>query len=136
MQKVKTLYSDSDVLGYRILSDGENIQVNVLKDRTFPRTLSLEFDRVDRKNQSLSILNTGSVTADLSGCLIRSVKKDEMFVFPQGTCLEAGKTITVSCRDSSIPGDLIWDADSVFQKKKDEARLYDSFLNELARDLP
>ena len=135
-RNIKPYYSESQGLGWQILSDGQRCRVEVLKNREFPVTLDLEFQEVDRKGQSLTVRNRSSSAADLSGCLIRSVKHDELFLFPEGTLLGPGETLTVSCQDSLIPGDLTWDADSVWQKKQDEARLYDKNLNKLDENKP
>ena len=135
-RKIKALYSQCSGLGYQILSDGAHLQVEILKDQEFPRQLALSFQKVDRAGQRVTIRNDGDQEADLGGCLIRSVRKDEMYLFPDHTMLPPGKTITVACRDADIPGDLTWDADSVWQKKRDTARLYDRNLNMLDENKP
>ena len=134
--QIQAYYSESPGLGYCFLSDGKNIETKVLEDRDFPIELNLCFEEVNRSEQRVVIRNNGEDTADLSGCLIRSVKKDELFLFPEGTLLKPGEKITVACRDASLPGDLTWDADSVWQPKKDKARLYDQNLNLLDENLP
>ena len=133
---IKPLYSECDGLGWVLISDGYHLDSTVLKDRDFPKTLSLSFQEVDRPGQRVTVRNDGRQAADISLCLIRSVRRDELFLFPEGTVLKPGETITVACRDASSPGDLTWDADSVWQKKRDEARLYDRNLNKLAENIP
>ena len=135
-RKVQIYYSQSPGLGYSFLSDGNTIQTELLRDRDLPKNLKLSFASVDRPGQRVTVRNDREVEADLSGCLLWSVRRDELFLFPEGTFLAPGETITVACRDAEIPGDLTWDADSVWQKKKDEARLYDRNLNKLAENMP
>ena len=135
-RNIRGIYSQSEGLGYQFISDGENLRMEVLERKEFPKNLNLRFGEVRRREQWLSVRNAGSEQADLSGCLIRSVKKDEMFVLPEGTLLSPGEEIIISCRDSDVPGDLTWDQDSVWQETGDEARLYDSSLNKLDVNKP
>ena len=135
-RNIEPVYSECTGLGWAILSDGHDFRVEILKDRAFPVTLQLSFREVDREGQRVTVQNDGKETADLGGCLIRSVKKDELYLFPAGTLLAPGEAITVACRDASSPGDLIWDMDSVWQGSKDKARLYDRNLNKLDEDMP
>ena len=135
-RNIKSLYSESPGLGYEIISDGTDLEIRILRDRNLPKTLQLSFAEVDRFQQRVTVRNDGTEEADLSGCLIRSVRKDELYLFPEGIHLGPGQTISVSCRDAFSPGDLIWDADSVWQKKRDTARLYDRNLNLLDENKP
>ena len=135
-RKIDTLYSECAGLGWAIVSDGYDFDYQVLEDQNFPVTLQLSFQEVDRKGQRVTVRNDGKDDADLSGCLIRSVRRDELYLFPAGTCLAPGQTITVACRDASSPGDLLWDEDSVWQETRDKARLYDQNLNKLDENKP
>ena len=125
-------YSDGDCLDF--ISDGSSISVEPLQDRGLPRTEELSFAEVDRKNQAVSIRNDGEKTADLEGCVLISTRGDEIFHFPSGTVLDPGQTLTVVCRDSELAGDLIWEQDSVWKKKRDDALLYDRNMNLLDAD--
>ena len=49
-----------------------------------------------------------------------------MFVFPAGTVLSSGGTLSIGTRSSSEPGDLFWDDKKVVHRKKtDVIDLYD-----------
>ncbi len=98
--------------------------------------LDLQFAEVNREGQAITIQNVGSGAADLRGCTLISERGDEVYHFPAGTVLEPGAALTVVCRDSTLPGDLIWNEDSVFwnedsvwKKNGDNALLYDLNMN-------
>lgn len=84
--------------------------------------------------QYVTITNTSSDSLDLSGCYILSERGGEIFVFPQGTALAGGASITIACEDSKIEGDLTWPDEKVWHKSKsDAAVLYDPYGRELDR---
>ena len=94
-------------------------------------TADIVIQNIDKGAQTITLVNNGT-DADLSGYFIISEKGNEIFVFPQGAVLAAGKTLTVACRGGQ--GDYFWDDNKVWSKKDDEAGvLYDAFGNELAR---
>lgn len=95
-----------------------------------PPTASLTITDVSIENQTITIRNTGDIT-DLTGYFLYSDRGSELFVFPEGTILLAGESITVGCVGSNEA--LIWQGEtSVWHKsKKDVAFLYDRYGNEL-----
>lgn len=131
---IRCFYSESTGLGLDFSSDGKKINESVLKDRDLPQSLSLSFEEVDRKGQRVTIHNKGSETADLTGCTLYSLRRDEIFFFPDRTMLEPGKSLTVACLDAEKPGDLTWEQESVWQKKRDDAYLFDRNMNILDLD--
>lgn len=116
-------------------SDGTNLSIREVQDRELPCNLQLHFTEVNRKQQSVTIENTGNSTADLTGCTMISERGDEIYHFPAGTVLQPGETLRVVCRDSKLPGDLTWAQDSVWRKKGDNALLYDRNINLLDSNL-
>ena len=126
---VRCWYSECPGLALEFTSDGNTFTQSVLADRELPGSLSLSISRADRKNQRITIRNQGEDTADLSGSLLYSLRRDEVFRFPDGTSLEPGGELTVACLDADEPGDLTWEQESVWQKKRDDALLFDENLN-------
>ena len=94
------------------------------------RTADLCLESVSIADQTVTIRNNG-VTADLSGYYMHSDRGNEVYVFPTGTVLAAGESITVGCVGTN--GDLLWKGEtSVWHKsKEDNAVLYDRFGNML-----
>ena len=76
----------------------------------------------------ICLKNTGDGTADLSGWYLYSDRGDELFVFPEGTTLEAGASLSVSSLASESAGDLVWPDKRVWnEEKEDNAFLYDAY---------
>lgn len=83
----------------------------------------ITIENVDRDNQTVTLVNSGD-EVDISGYFIFSSKGSEVFVFPEGSVIEANSTFTVAC--VGYEGDFIWDIKNVW-KKDDTATLYDRF---------
>ena len=94
------------------------------------RTADLSLESVSIAAQTITIRNNGD-DADLSGYYIHSDRGNEVYVFPAGTVLAAGESISVGCVGTD--GDLLWKGEtSVWHKsKEDNAVLYDRFGNVL-----
>ena len=94
-------------------------------------TADVAIQEIDKDAQTITLVNNGT-DADLSGFFLLSVKGNEVFVFPEGTSLAAGDTLTVACQGGT--GDYIWDDRKMWSDKADEAGiLYDRYGNELSR---
>lgn len=90
----------------------------------------VRFVTVSKEDQLVVIENREKAAVDLSGWHIISVRGREMFVFPEGTILEAGDSITVACREYNGEYDLMWEENRVWHKdKKDNAVLIDVWGN-------
>lgn len=77
--------------------------------------------------------NTGTAETDLSGWYMITDRKNSLFVFPEGTVLQPGQTLTVAARSSSVSGDIIWDEKKpINSKKEDGVTLYDRYGNRIA----
>lgn len=91
----------------------------------------IEMLKIDKNAQAVTLKNNGS-DIDISGYFIYSERGSEVFVFPQGTLFEAGKTLTVACTGGR--GDFIWEDKKVWNTKKDDTGiLYDDKGNEVSR---
>ncbi|MBQ8400305.1 MAG: lamin tail domain-containing protein, partial [Clostridia bacterium] len=88
----------------------------------------LSITEVSVEKQIITIRNNGD-TADLSGYYIHSDRGNDVYVFPAGTTLAAGESITVGCVGTNE--DLLWEGEtSVWHKsREDHAVLYDLFGN-------
>ena len=94
----------------------------------------LAFTEVSKEKQSFTLTNNSAEPVDLSGFAVRSTRGNEVFIFPGGTVIEAGASITVACRNSASAADLIWDEKKAWaNSKEDYAVLIDRYGNELAR---
>lgn len=82
----------------------------------------------------LVLENTGSAPADLSGWFVSSERGGELFVFPEGTTVAPGATLTLSSLDSASAGDFVWQEKNVWHNSKDDpARLWDAWGREISR---
>ena len=80
-------------------------------------TVSVSMD-IDTDAQTVTL--TGDQDTDISGWLIWSEKGGELFTFPHGAALKAGKPLTVVCRGEGA-GDFVWDDKKVWSDKGGEA---------------
>lgn len=90
----------------------------------------LTFSAVSADEQTVDIRNNGTEAVDMSGYFLFSKEGSEIFVFPKGTILAPGKTVSVAGKGSAIPADFVWDESKPWSKtKKDTAILYDKYGN-------
>ena len=69
---------------------------------------------IDADQQTVTLVNSGSTEADLSGCVLYCSRTDALLRFPDGTILSGGQTLTVgSGGDFVFPGE-----DKPLNKKK------------------
>ncbi len=106
----------------------------IIPSGQLPQQLHLSLSAVDRKHQSVTVRNDDTEPAVLTGCTLISQRGDEVYRFPDDTRLAPGEEITVVCRDSEAPGQLIWPQDSVWKKNGDTALLFDENMNLLDED--
>jgi len=94
------------------------------------RTLDVSIQSIDVEAQTVTLENNGSSDADLSGCILFSVRSDALLRFPEGTRLPAGQTLTIGAGgEVSFPNE-----DKPLSKKKtNTVTLYDSFGTRLAQ---
>lgn len=77
----------------------------------------------DPKADTVTLSNEGQQTADLSGWFLRSDRGGEVFVFPEGTFLLPGNSLTVGSLTTDAATDLIWPEKNVWHNKKNDAAL-------------
>ncbi len=93
-----------------------------------PEPAGLTILEVDADDDRIALRNAGSAAADLSYCYLYTEKGDGLFVFPAGTALAPGATLTVGARDTEGGYDLLWDEKKVVSRKKPDAVcLYDGW---------
>lgn len=122
---IRPFYSESCGLALDFHTDGRSLTWDTVEDPESPAAHSISLADVDRKHQRVTIRNTGSQPADLSGCTLFSQRGGEAFCFPGQTCLPPEGTVAVACRGYERAGDLLWDAEDVWKKKDDAALLFD-----------
>lgn len=77
---------------------------------------------------TICVHNGGDTEADLSGWFIHSDRGGETFVFPEGTRLAPGCSLSIASLSSPDPGDLLWPDESVWHSTKDDtATLFDAY---------
>lgn len=129
---IEAYYSEGDPL--ELHSNGKELTMERFPDGSLPRSAELRLVQVNRAAQRVTIRNDGARKASLDGCTLISQRGDEVFHFPAGTTLLPGQTLTVACKDTALPGDLVWNMDSVWKKHRDTALLYDYNMNLLDAD--
>ena len=92
---------------------------------------SFEQIAVDKNSDTVAVKNSGTERTDLSGWMLISKKTEMLYIFPEGTVLDAGQILTVSADGT---GDLIWDAQNPI-RKNDTVTLYDRYGNVCATGL-
>ncbi|MDD3213217.1 MAG: lamin tail domain-containing protein, partial [Eubacteriales bacterium] len=93
----------------------------------------IEIVEIDKNAQTITLINNGT-EMDISGYMIFSQRGSEVYVFPQGTVMNAGQILTIACTDGE--GDLIWNDKKVWHAEKDDVGvLYDRYSSELSRFL-
>lgn len=78
---------------------------------------------LDKKAEFVELTNKSHSNIDLTGWYIVSVAGNQIFYFPDGYILEAGKSIKVASADAV--GDIQWSASNIWNNSKsDPAELY------------
>lgn len=77
----------------------------------------------DAKNDTVTLVNEGGQPVDLSGWYLRSERGGETYVFPAGTTLSPGGTLTLGTLTTKTATDLLWQEKNVWHSKKDDAAL-------------
>jgi competence protein ComEC len=97
-----------------------------------PAPAALHIKRIDLSAQTAVLANDGE-TVDLSGYMLMSEKGNEILVFPGGTVLPSGGTLTIACQGGT--GDVIWTGEKKVwnTKEPDPGVLYDRWGRELSR---
>lgn len=121
------------------------IQIRMADGQTEVKALS--FDVTDaiggvalvEKNvaqDTIWLQNQSDAIADISGWILYSDKGNELFVFPAGSRLAPGQTVSITTESSPIEGDYAWPEKKVWHKSKaDKAMLYDAY-GRLISELP
>jgi competence protein ComEC len=132
LKPAETLLTQDYIYGIKMTVD-TNGQVSISDLEPIKATANMEVISIDNEGQTITIINNGETT-DISGYFIFSERGSEVFVFPNGSIIDAGQRITISCNNSDVTGDYIWDDKNVWHKSNTDAGiLYDYFGNELAR---
>lgn len=89
-------------------------------------SFGVEVTGVDPSDDIITLKNNENGPADLSGWYMLTDRKNAFFVFPGGTVLQPGQSLTVGSRNAGGYCDLVWDEKKpVNRKKNDGVTLYD-----------
>ena len=93
-----------------------------------PATSGIRLAGKDNHADTVCIVNEGGDTADLSGWYLLSDRGSEVYVFPEGTSLAPGGSLTLGTLSTGATVDLLWPEKNVWHNKKDDAALlFDAF---------
>lgn len=127
---IKTYRTDKD--GTIVFtSDGTNISVNKPSSSngegsggSSNTSNTVKISNVDKSNEIVTIINTGSSDVNLSGWVLVSVTGNQRYTFPS-YMLKAGASVTVASGKAS--GDLKWTSSYIWNNdSSDPAQLYDA----------
>ena len=82
----------------------------------------------DNRADTLRIVNGSGEMVPLAGWFLRSERGGEVFVFPAGTTLEPGGSLTLGTLTTQEATDLLWPEKNVWHNQKDDpALLFDGY---------
>lgn len=92
-----------------------------------PEVSGLTVSISDEHTERITVRNGGKTAADLTGCYLITLKKEEAYLFPAGTVLQPGETLTIGTLSTLYDTDLIWEEKNIFSKRKEDGvTLYDA----------
>lgn len=101
----------------------ENGKIDLSDAKAPDNTADISIESISKDDQTFVIKNKGDETTDLSRWFIVSERGGEIFVFPDGTTIDSGKSLTVACSGFTGDADLIWDDSRVWNRNKDDRGL-------------
>ena len=114
--------------GVLVTLRGGEAEVQAAADELPEAVSGVYFSDKSVAQDMIEVRNGGEEAADLSGWYICSERGKEVFVFPEGAVLAAGRAFTVGSLASEDAGDFLWREDRVWHKSKDDkASLYDAY---------
>lgn len=115
--------------GVLVTIDGGETTASLMDYSELPAPVTgVTIKAVDHQADRITLRNTGSGAADLSGWYIHSERGNEIFVLPEGTQLAPGGELVICSESSGEAGDLRWPDTKVWHKTKDDAAtLYDVY---------
>jgi len=115
-----------------VVKDSNGVEIDRKVEKPVTATANIVIAKLDLIADYVSIANRGGDTTDLKGWFIKSCVGDgQHFVFPEGTELAPGQTITVwsgknSDKRHNPPFSLSWTKRFIWNNKGDNAALYNS----------
>lgn len=86
--------------------------------------------------ESVTVANRGQLDQPLTGWALVSLHGLEVFLFPEGTVLPAGRQVRVLSGEGAragAPRDLVWTGESVWSNRSDTVLLFDNQGHEVSR---
>ncbi len=92
--------------------------------------------QADTLAESVTIANRGELDQPLTGWALASLHGGEVFEFPEGLVVRAGRQVRVLSGEearASAPGDLLWTRQPVWANRSDTVLLFDNQGHEVNR---
>lgn len=121
-KNVDTYITDEYDLGLLCVID-ENGDIDLSDAEAPDNTLDISIESISKEDQTVVIKNNDKSTADISRWYIISERGGEVFVFPDGTSIDGGGTLTVACSGYTRESDLTWEDSRVWNRNKDDRGL-------------
>ena len=132
---IEVTISEGDFLTADYISDGTTVTFQETAEQQGEAAAGVSFALVDRDSEMVILQNNTGSEIDISGWSILSEYGGDVFVFPKGTVIGAGATVSVASGKNPPPADFTWAQENMWkEKQKDDAVLYDANGREAARD--
>ena len=130
----RVVLTESCSLGVELRLRASEQRIALLSQGAWPEAVTgVEITAKDNQADTVTLTNRGKKAADLSGWFLYSEKGRELFVFPAGTQLPAGASLTVASQSSAVAGDYLWQDTKVWNDNNaDRAILYDAYGRQMS----
>ncbi|MDD3242884.1 MAG: lamin tail domain-containing protein [Eubacteriales bacterium] len=117
--------SQGDFLRMEYQSDGKSVTARRIAAQDPAAAAGVAISGLDVSAECVTLTNNTAKAIDLSGWVLWSRKGGEAFVFPQGTRLAGGGSVTITSGKGAAAGDYLWTQAKIWKKKGDAAVLLD-----------
>lgn len=118
--------SQGDFLTMDYSSDGRQVTARSSSAPAYAPAQRVVLRSVERKAERVVVANESASPVDVSRWVLWSQQGNQVFMFPDGTTLAPGETLSVVSGKNPPEGDFVWNADAIWKKDGDTALLYDA----------
>ena len=121
--------------GVLVILSGGHAEMTIADWTALPDPVSgVRLANKDAKRDTVTITNQSGDQVDLSDWFLRSERGGEVYVFPAGTALSPGESLTLGTQTTEAACDLLWPEKNVWHNEKDDAAvLFDPYGREMDR---